>query len=89
MELIKRNSTLKGDMKNVKFVEIFPSKIILVKMTDQSFSEGRIVVKNLTQNYVIYKILTRQSAGYAVSPSVYFIKPSNSVTINVKHFEKV
>lgn len=66
-----------------------PNKILLIKVTDQNYYEGRIELKNITDNYAIYKFYINQNMVYSATPSVYFIKPHDSMIVNVKRFEKL
>lgn len=71
------------------FIETMPNKIILIKVIDQNFYEGRIVLKNLTNQNVVYRFFNNKQIIYSISPSVYYIKPYENFTVNIKRFEKV
>jgi hypothetical protein len=77
------------NIKSLKILETFPKKIILIKVIDQNFYEGRIRLLNTSENYVVYKFTIVQHMIYTVSPSVYYIKPFESITVNIKRFDKV
>ena len=83
MELNNQNNT-----KPVKFLDLSPHKIILIKVTDQKFYEGRLTLKNLTNNFVVYRFFNTQYMTYSISPIVYFIRPLESFVVNIKRFEK-
>lgn len=76
-------------IKPSKILETFPNRIILIKVIDQNFYEGRIRLQNNSENYVVYKFSIVQHMIYTVSPSIYFIKPFGSITVNIKRFDKV
>ncbi len=80
------------DIKNIQtanFLETEPEKIILIKVIDQNFYEGRIVLINVSNINVIYRIFNERSNLYSISPSVYFIRPFEKFTVNIKRFGKV
>ena len=77
------------NLKNQKILDTVPNKIILIKVIDQNFYEGRIRLQNISDKYVVYKFSINQHMIFTVSPSVYYIKPLESITVNVKRFEKV
>jgi hypothetical protein len=72
-----------------RFIETFPGRIILIKVIDQNFYEGRLKIVNVTDKNVIYKFNITQHMIYTVSPSVYVIKPFEHIVVNIKRFEKV
>lgn len=86
MEL-SRNSTFQPEVKN--YVELQPTKAVLIKMTDQHFYEGIIKLTNITNQYIIYKFILPTNSIYCITPSIYFIKPHESCFINFKRFEMV
>lgn len=77
------------NLKNQKILDTVPNKIILIKVIDQNFYEGRIRLQNISDKYVVYKFFFNQHMIFTVSPSVYYIKPFESITVNLKRFEKV
>lgn len=83
------NSNNKKGENHLKFVETQPQKIILIKVIDQNFYEGRITLKNITNNHVVYKFFNHNEITYSISPSVYYIRPYQKFTVNIKRFEKV
>lgn len=86
MEFIKRKSDLMSSERKASYIEIIPNKLILIRLTDQKFFEGRITLKNITSKFVIYKIYINHTLNYSVTPSVYYIPPYQSIVINVKKF---
>jgi hypothetical protein len=76
-------------IKTTKFIETEPENIVLIKVMDQNFYEGRISLRNITDSFVIYKFHFTQHTIYSVCPSVYFIKPFENITVNIKRFEKL
>ena len=72
-----------------KFIEPIPNKIVLIKVIDQNFYEGRLIFNNITSHYVVYRIFNDRSILYSISPNIFFIKPYEKFTINIKRFEKV
>jgi hypothetical protein len=82
-------SLVSFNLKNLKILDTVPNKIILIKVIDQNFYEGRIRLQNISDKYVVYKFSINQHMIFTVSPSVYYIKPREGITVNVKRFEKV
>jgi hypothetical protein len=97
LDIEERNFSLKPDKrqslqmqaKPEKILETTPNKIILIKVIDQNFYEGRIRLHNTSDKFLVYKFFINQHMIYTVSPSVYYIKPFGNITVNIKRFEKV
>lgn len=90
--LTHRNSSLNRNelkQKSPKYIETPTNRIILVKVIDQKFYEGRLQLKNLTNNFVVYRFFNSHHMTYTISPCVYFIKPFETFTVNIKRFDKV
>jgi hypothetical protein len=87
MDFIQRKSAMRVEfLNNLKYIEA--TKLVLVKLIDQNIYEGRILLKNLTTNFVIYKIFTNSNMKYSIAPSQYFIQPAEAITVTIKLFEK-
>jgi hypothetical protein len=82
--LLNRSDKLKA----ARYLDTIPNRIILVKVIDQKFYEGRIQLKNITNNFVVYRFFNNQHMTYLISPSVYFIRPFETFTVNIKRFDK-
>ena len=76
-----------SNIKQNKFIEVEPNKIILIKVTDQSIYEGRLILKNLTNNYVVYRFFNTLYMTYSITPIVYYIRPNENFIVNIKRFE--
>jgi len=72
-----------------KYIDIFPDKIRLSKPFEQNYYEARLTLTNLTNNYVVFKVYINKNTIYSANPSSSYIKPKESITINVKRLEKV
>jgi hypothetical protein len=72
-----------------KYLEIFPNKIVLSKTFDQNFYEARLNLTNLTNQYLVFKVYINKNTIYSANPSTSFIKPQDSVVVNVKRLERV
>jgi len=81
--------SLQMQAKSQKILETIPKKIILIKVIDQNFYEGRIRLNNTSDKFIVYKFIINQHMIYTVSPNVYYIKPFGNITVNIKRFEKV
>jgi hypothetical protein len=86
----QRLSSSKPDLKvkSAKFIETTPNKILLIKVIDQKFYEGHLQLKNITNNYVVFRFFNNHHMLYTLSPSVYYIKPNETLYVNIKRFEK-
>ena len=71
-----------------KLVEIFPNPLILTPNKDTSYIESKINIKNLTNNYVIFRIFNNNTTIYSCKPSKSFIAPKETKDIHVKRFTK-
>ena len=69
-------------------VEIFPNSLELTPSKEKSFIESKLNIKNLTNNYVIFKIYNSKQNLYSVKPSKSFIPPKETKNISVKRFTK-
>lgn len=76
-------------MEGNKYVEVFPNKIVLQKSYDQTYLESKIVLTNLLDKYVVFKVYINKSAIYSANPSTSFIRPKENISINIKRLEKV
>jgi hypothetical protein len=72
-----------------KYVEIFPKKISLKKITGQNFFETKLTLTNLVDKYVIFKVYINKNSIYSANPSTGFIKPKENIFINIKRLEMV
>ena len=71
-----------------KLVEIFPDPLNLIPSKNTSYLESKLNLKNLTNNYVIFKIFNNNSKIYSAKPSKSFIPPKETKNINIKRFTK-
>ena len=71
-----------------KLVEIFPNPLKLIPSKNSPYLESKLNLKNLTNNYVIFKIFNSNSKIYSAKPSKSFIPPKESKNINIKRFTK-
>ncbi len=80
-------------------ISIEPSKVyfyklndqISIKSSEQNIFEGRIILKNNTNNYLIFKfqISNYNSVIYSITPTIYFINPKGTINVNIRRFDKV
>ena len=71
-----------------KLVEIFPNPLNLTPTKNTQYIESKLNIKNLTNNYVIFKIFNNNTNIYSVKPSKSFIPPKERKDINIKRFTK-
>lgn len=86
------------DNKN-DLITIEPNKIYLyklndqisVKSTDQNIYEGRIIMKNNSNNFLVFEfhLNNYNSIIYSITPNIYFINPKGTINVNFKKFDKV
>ena len=75
--------------KNI-YAEIFPNPLNIYKGAAGEYCETSMTLKNLTNNYLIFKIWVNIKDIYLVNPSSSFIKPNESkkIIINRKKNEE-
>ena len=66
-----------------KLVEVFPNQLNLTPTKNTPYIESKLNIKNLTNNYVIFKIYNNNINIYSCKPSKSFIPPK------LKSFDKV
>ena len=71
-----------------KLVEIFPNPLNLRPTKNTQYIESKLNIKNLTNNYVIFKIFNNNTNIYSVKPSKSFIPPKERKDIYIKRFTK-
>jgi len=71
-----------------KLVEIFPNPLNLTPTKNTQYIESKLNIKNLTNNYVIFKIFNNNTNIYSVKPSKSFIPPKERKDIYIKRFTK-
>ena len=71
-----------------KLVEIFPNPLNLTPTKNNQYIESKLNIKNLTNNYVIFKIFNNNTNIYSVKPSKSFIPPKERKDIYIKRFTK-
>ena len=65
------------------------SKIILIKVIDQVYFEGHLILKNkLKSEYILGKFINDKNY-YTITPSFFFIEPKSEIIINIKRFYKL
>ena len=72
---------------STNFVEVFPDPLVLISSKISNQLESNINIKNLTNDYVIFKIYNNQQNKYSVKPSTSFISPMETKTVSVKRFK--
>ena len=71
-----------------KLVEIFPNQLNLTPTKNTPYIESKLNIKNLTNNYVIFKIYNNNIKIYSCKPSRSFIPPKETKDIYIKRFTK-
>ena len=74
------------------YAEVFPNPLNIYKGSDSKYCETSITIKNLINNYLIFKIYVNIIDKYLIKPSSSFIKPNESKKIiinrNKKNYEE-
>ena len=93
--LINQNNNKENNEK----ISLEPNKIYLFKLIDNSIKandrnlyEGRLLLKNNTDNYLVFKFsntLTQTNTIYSITPISYYLNPRGTININIKRFNKV
>ena len=68
-------------------VEVFPEPLVLISSKISNQLESNLNIKNLTNDYIIFKIYNNQQFKYTVKPSTSFISPMEMKTVSVKRFK--
>ena len=71
-----------------KLVEVFPNQLNLTPTKNTPYIESKLNIKNLTNNYVIFKIYNNNINIYSCKPSKSFIPPKETKDIYIKRFTK-
>ena len=84
----------KNDIISIEPYKVYFYKLndqISIKSSEQSIYEGRIILKNNTNNFLIFKfqISNYNSIIYSITPTVYFINPKGTINVNLRKFDKV
>jgi hypothetical protein len=73
----------KDEILQKKYVECEEYTVILQKGIDNS-PKGKIVLKNITQNYIVYKIYMNKENTYTLTQSTGFILPEAKTEIGIR-----
>ena len=74
--------------KTNNLVEVFPDPLILTQLNDGNYMESSLNLRNLTNEYIIFKIFNNQRSLYSAKPSTSFISPMDTTKISIKRFNK-
>ncbi len=85
--LFKRKQSSKNNNQD-SWIEKIEPKITLIKIIDQCFYEGHLILTNKTNNYLVFKFKNIKQ-DYSITPILYFIKPKEAITINLKKFQRL
>jgi len=75
------------------YVKEFPNPLNIYKKNENEYFEASITLKNLTNNYLIFKVYinkldAHQKTLYVPKPNTSFIKPFDSKKITVNRYNK-
>jgi len=73
---------------NNNYVEVFPSPLILTQSNNSNYLESKLNLRNLTNEYILFKIFNNQRSLYSAKPSTSFIPPMETTSIKIKRFKK-
>ena len=74
--------------KTNNLVEVFPDPLILTQLNNGNYMESSLNLRNLTNEYIIFKIFNNQRSLYSAKPSTSFISPMDTTKISIKRFNK-
>ena len=77
---------MEGDKINI--VEIYPDPLILIQSSKLNYLESKLNFRNLTNEYIIFKVFNNQRSLYSAKPSSSFIPPMETTSITIKRFKK-
>jgi hypothetical protein len=69
-------------------VSVFPDPLIISQSSSSNYLESKLNLRNLTNDYVIFKLFNNQHSLYSAKPSTSFIPPKESAEIAIKRFKK-
>ena len=69
-------------------VEIYPDPLILIQSSKLNYLESKLNFRNLTNEYIIFKVFNNQRSLYSAKPSSSFIPPTETTSITIKRFKK-
>ena len=69
-------------------VSVYPDPLIISQSSSSNFLESKLNLKNLTNDYVIFKLFNNQHSLYSAKPSTSFIPPKETAEIAIKRFKK-
>jgi hypothetical protein len=69
-------------------VEIFPNPLNLTITKNTTYLESKLNLRNLTNNYIIFKVFNNNGKIYSAKPSKSFIPPKETKSIQIKRFTK-
>lgn len=84
----------KSDIISIEPAKVYFYKLndqISIKSSEQNIYEGRIILKNNTNNFLIFKfqIGNQNPIIYSITPTIYFINPKGTINVNLRKFDKV
>ena len=72
---------------NIYIVPV-PDKIILSKTNDGKYI-SKIILNNITSNYIIFKVFMNKEQLYSANPSVGYLEPKGNTQLTIKRIMKV
>jgi hypothetical protein len=79
------NSNNSATSTSSTWIKLSSPEILIIKVIDQRFYEGHLTLFNVTSNYIIFHF-KNEKHSFVITPHIYYIKPNNKITINIKHF---
>ena len=73
---------------NNNYVEVFPSPLILTQSNNSNYLESKLNLRNLTNEYILFKIFNNQRSLYSAKPSTSYIPPMETTSVKIKRFKK-
>lgn len=72
----------------MNIVEIYPNPLILSHSNNLNYLESKLNIRNLTNEYIIFKLYNNQRSLYSAKPSTSFIPPMETSNVIIKRYKK-
>ena len=71
-----------------KIAAVYPTPLVITKQKNVNYFESKINISNLTNDYLLFKIMTNNRIAFSIKPALSFIRPKETAHASVKRFSK-